>query len=200
MRLAFALVLTITVASAQLPPNPLVGRWRSSEVSSAGISAIFEFRPGNQVDSYASVILEQKYRLLGTDTIVLQSKESREEKQELEWDSQDHARIEDEAAGTKIELVRQGKIPDTKSPLVGEWTTAREWRANKYPARALFFADGRVVWMIDIRIDHGRYSVQNQNLRLEIPEHPVLEGVFSLDGDRLSLPNPRGGTSRFDRF
>jgi hypothetical protein len=200
MRLACGLILTVTVATAQLAPNPLVGRWRSSEVSSAGISALFEFRPDNQVDSYSSVILEQKYRLLGTDTIVLQSKEGREEKQELEWDSQDHARIEDEAAGTKIELVRHGKVPDPKNPLVGEWATAREWHANKYPARALFFSDGRVLWMIDIRIDHGRYSVQNQNLRLEIPEHPVLEGAYSLEGNRLSLPNPRGGTTRFERL
>lgn len=200
MRLITALVFTITLSIGQQPPNSVVGRWRSGEVSPAGLSAIFDFHGDNQVDSYSSVILEQSYRLLGTDTIILRSKEGREEKQELEWDNQDHARIEDEAAGTKIELVRHGKISSAKNPLVGEWTTAREWHANKYPARALFFPDGRVVWIIDILIYHGRYSVQKGSIRLEIPEHPVLEGAFTLDGDRLSLPNPRGSQSSFDRF
>jgi len=200
MRALIILALASTLARAQSQPDRLTGRWRSLDVSPVGISAIFEFHDGNQVDSYSSVILEEKYRLLGTDTIVLESKEGREQKQELEWDNQDHARIEDETVGRKIELLRHGKIPDSKNPLVGEWDTAHEWHASKYPARALFFANGKVVWIIHIRIDHGRYSIQGQNLRLEILEHPILEGPFHLEGGRLILPDPRGGQAGFERF
>ena len=192
--------MALTFAAGQSQPEQLADRWRSTEVSPAGVSAIFEFRSDNQLDSYSSVISEEKYRLAGTDTIFLQSQQGREQKQELEWDNQDRARIEDEAAGKAIELVRHGMIPDNKNPLVGEWTTAREWHANKYPARAIFFADGKVMWIIDLRIDRGHYSIQNQNIRMEIPEHPALEGRFTLAGGRLTLPNPRGGESSFERF
>jgi hypothetical protein len=39
------------------------------------------------LDSYSAAISEQKYRLIGTDTILLESGNS-QEKQELEWDGQ----------------------------------------------------------------------------------------------------------------
>jgi hypothetical protein len=180
--------------------DQLIGRWRSSEVSPAGVSAVFEFHSDNQLDSYSAVVSDGKYRLVGTDTILLQLDKSHEEKQELEWDNQDRARIEDEAAGKSIELVRIGKIPDSKNPLTGEWSTTREWNGAKYPARALFLPDGKVVWITTLRAEHGRYSVQNKSIRLEIAGRQAVEGSFALAGNRLTLPNPKGGASSFDRF
>lgn len=177
----------------------LIGRWRSAEVSRAGVSAIFEFHSDNQVDFYAVAISDGKYRLVGTDTILLQS-ENGEEKQELEWDNQDRARIEDEAAGKSIELTRVGKIPDGKNPLVGEWSTTWEWKGKNYPARALFFPDGKIVWITTLRAEHGQYSLQSKKIRMEIQSRPVLEGAFALTEDRLTLPDPKGGESSFERF
>jgi hypothetical protein len=137
--------------------------------------------------------------LVGTDTILIQSK-NREEKQELEWDSQDRARIEDEAAGKSIEPTRVSKSLDNKNPLVGEWSTTRDWNGRNYPARALFFPDGKVIWITTLRAEHGRYSVQSKNIRLEISGRPVVEGSFAVTTDRLTLPNPKGGETSFERF
>jgi len=95
-----------------------IGRWRSTEVTPAGVSAIFELHSDSQLDSYSAAITDGKYRLIGTDTILLQSKGG-EEKEELEWDNQDRGRIEDEAAGKSMELTRLGKIADSKNPLLG---------------------------------------------------------------------------------
>lgn len=198
----FAIILAAASAvptAAQSQPDPLTGRWRSTEVSSAGVSAVFELHGDNQLDSYSAAITDGKYRLIGTDTILFQSGKG-EEKQELEWDNQDRARIEDEAAGKSIELARVGKIPDVKTPLTGEWSTTLEWNGKKYPARVLFFPDGRVVWMVTLRTEHGRYAVENRNIRLEIPGRPVVEGGFVLAENRLTLPNPKGGGSSFERF
>jgi hypothetical protein len=199
-----ALWFTLLASSAALEvgraqPAPLIGRWRSTEVSPTGISAVFEFHGDNQLDSYSAVISDQKYRLVGTDTILLQSG-NRQEKQELEWDNQDRARIEDEAAGKSIELVRLGKIPDSKSPLTGEWSTTREWKGTKYPARAFFFPDGKVVWITTLRAEHGHFSIQDRSVRLELPGHPLVEGSFVLSEGSLTLPNPKGGGSSFERF
>ena len=131
------------------------------------------------------------YRLVGTDTILLQSN-GREEKLELEWDSQDRARIDDEAAGKSIELARVGKVLDSKSPLTGEWSTAREWNGQNHPARASFSSDGKVVWMITLRSEHGHYTVRSNNVKIEIPGRPIVEGNFAVIGTKLMLPNPKG--------
>ena len=199
-----ALLLVLSAISVVLDAGPaqpasLTGRWRSTDVSPAGISAVFEFHGDDKLDSYTAVISEEKYRLIATDTILLESN-GHEEKQELEWDNQDRARIEDEAAGKSIELARVGKISDQKNPLIGEWSTTREWNGKKYPARALIFPDGKVVWITTLRTDSGHYVFVGGNIRMEITGRPVLAGGFVLAGDRLTLPNPKGGASSFQRF
>ncbi len=153
--LSFTLTATFAMLAVGQSQKDLIGRWRSTEVSLGGVSAIFEFHGDNQLDSYSAAISDGKYRLIGTDTIALQSKGAPEEKQELEWDSQDRARIDNEAAGKSIELSRVGKILDSKNPLSGEWSTMREWNGRNYPARALFFSDGRVIWITILRAERG---------------------------------------------
>ena len=190
--------LIVPLIPIALADGQLIGRWRSIEVSPAGLSTVFDFHGDNQLDSYGAAISYENYRLVGTDTILMRSKGRREEKQEVEWDNTDRARIEDEAAGKSIELTRIGKSLDSKNPLAGEWSTTREWNGRKYPARAWFSADGKIVWMISVRAEHGQYSVNSKAVRLEIPGRPVVEG--SLAGDRLTLANPRGGVSIFERF
>jgi hypothetical protein len=194
------LTLSAALALAQPQTNPVVGRWRSTDVSASGISAIFEFRGANELDTYSAAITEGKYRVVGTDTILLESKGGREQKLELEWDNKDRVLIDDEAAGKKIELTRLGKCPDTEHPVVGEWRTTLPWNGKTYPARALFGANGSVLWITDLRADHGRYSVQDGNIRLEIPNRPQVDGKYALDGNRLVLPKPDGGESSFERF
>jgi len=203
MRMLLSFGVMAVLAAAQPKSDALTGltgRWRSAEVSPSGVSAVFEIRDGKQLDSYSAVINEGKYRLAGTDTILLGPAAGREEKLELEWDNADRARIEDEAAGKSIELVRLGKAPDSQNQLAGEWTTTREWNGRSYPARAVFFESGRVVWITHLRDEHGSYSIHDQNIRLEMPNRPPLEGKFALGGDRLTLPNPKGGLSIFERF
>ena len=179
--------------------DQLIGRWRSVEISSTGVSSMFEFHGYNQLDSSSVAISEGRYRLVGTDTILFQGKNGGE-KQEVEWDTPDRARIEDEAAGKSMELTRVGKISDGKNPLTGDWSTTRLWNGTKYPTRVSFFPEGRVLWVITLRAEHGRYSVQGKSLRLEIAGRLAVEGSFDLSGNRLTLPNPKGGGSAFERF
>jgi hypothetical protein len=193
------LALSLFLEAGLAQPASLAGRWRSTDVSPTGVSAVFEFHGDDQLDSYSAVISEQRFRLIGTDTILLQSN-NHQEKQELEWDNQDRARIEDEAAGKSIELTRVGKISDSKNPLTGEWSTSSEWNGKKYPARAYFFPDGKVLWMTTLRTDRGRYAVIGGNIRMEISGRPVLAGGFVLTEESLTLPNPAGGASSFRRF
>jgi hypothetical protein len=198
--LSFLLVaVSIGMYAEPQQQDPLVGRWRSTEVSSAGVSAVFSFGKDGVVDVYSAVILEGTYKLVGTDTIVLQSADGRLEKQELEWDSRSKARIEDEAAGKSIEMSRAATRIDAAHPLLGEWDSVLEWKGKTYPARGLFFADGRNIWMINLTVETGRYAIGNGKIRLLIPNRPTVEGDLTVADDRLMLPNPRGGQSRFNR-
>ncbi len=194
------LLVSALLPAASTPNDALAGRWRSADVSPAGVSAIFEIGRNNVVDSYSAVILEGKYKLVGTDTIILESRDGRQEKQELEWDNQNKARIEDEAIGKSIEMSRAATRVDAARPLLGEWDAVREWKGKTYPARGLFFADGRNIWLINLSVETGRYSISEGKIRMEIPNRPPLAGPFTVTGDSLMLPNPRGGQSRFNRM
>jgi len=120
LRLLALLLLPVCLILPQ--QVPLVDRLRSSEVSPSGVGSIFEFHADNQPESHSAIVSEGKYRLIGSDTIS-QPDKNREEKQELERDSLDRARIEDEATGESMELARVGKVSDraqageTESPL-----------------------------------------------------------------------------------
>jgi hypothetical protein len=69
----FCVLATIVafLADGQTTPDVLIGRWRSIDVSPAGARAVFEFRDDNQLDTYSAAILDERYRLIGTDTILL---------------------------------------------------------------------------------------------------------------------------------
>jgi len=200
LSLMMLLAIPAALAIGQSQQAQLIGRWRSSEVSASGVSAVFEFHGDGQLDSSSALVLEQQFRLIGTDTILLQSKNGREENMELEWDNPDRARIEYEPANISIELVRAGQILDSKNPLLGGWSTAREWNGRKYPARASFFPDGKVIWTTTVRVEHGRYSIENRRIRLEVSGRPIVEGNFAVAEDRLTLPTPNGGEFSFSRF
>lgn len=197
---ALLFLVAAFLPAASTPTDALAGRWRSAEVSAAGVSAVFEIGRNNVVDSYSAVILEGKYKLVGTDTIILESQDGRREKQELEWDNQNKARIEDEAIGKSIEMSRAATRVDPAHPLLGEWDAVREWKGKTYPARGLFFADGRNIWLINLSVETGRYSISEGKIRMEIPNRPPVEGSFTVTEDSLTLPNPRGGQSRFNRM
>ncbi len=195
----FVFLLPIALANGQSQQNQLIGRWRSLAVSPAGLSTVFDFHGDNQFDSFSASISDEKYRLVGTDTILIQSTNGPEEKQELDWENEDRARIEDEAAGKSIELARVGKSLDSKNPLAGEWNTTRDWNDRKYPARALF-STSKIVWIVNVREEHGHYSSNSKTVHLEMPGRPVVDSTFTITGDRLILTNPRGSESIFERF
>jgi hypothetical protein len=196
---ALVLVSLSAALSAQSREDPLVGRWRSAVASPAGLSAVFEFHAGDQFDSWSAVASEGTYRLVGTDTVVLKG-EAGTQKLEVEWDNQDRARLDEDEAEKYTDITRVGTARDSRNALAGEWTCVREWKGGRYPARVFFMPDGRVIWVTILRVDHGTYAVTGKTIRFQIPGRPLVEGEFSITGDRLTLPSPRGNGLIFKRF
>jgi hypothetical protein len=71
--LLIPIALPVAVGAGQSRQDPLMGRWRSTEVSPAGVSAVFEFHEDQKMDTYSAAISDGTYRLVGTDTILLRS-------------------------------------------------------------------------------------------------------------------------------
>jgi hypothetical protein len=200
MRSTFLLLLIPGLLAGADSVSGLEGRWRSVEATGAGIQTVFEFGKDNSLDSFSAVILEERYRVVGTDTIIFQPKQGSEQKLELEWDTENHGRIDDEAAGKKIEISRAGKKVDGGNLMTGEWQATHEWNGKSYPARAVFLADGTDYWVIQVRAEHGKFNVNGSHIKLEIQNRPAVEGDFKLERGLLVLPNPRGGVSKFERM
>jgi hypothetical protein len=201
MRLISILMTTCVLALA-FPPSsdPLTGRWRGLELTSTGVGEVFEFKGGKDLDFGPATIMDGSYRMVGTDIVLKSSKNAPESKLDLEWDGRDQIRIEDEPANQTIKLIRVGKIQDTGNPLLGEWMTPQDVDSKNLPSHSFFYADGRNVWVIPQSIQHAHYSIEGQTIRIEIPNRPVIEGSFTLDGNHLKLPNAKGGQSNFERF
>jgi hypothetical protein len=201
MRLALlitlACALTVCFATAN---DPLIGRWRALELGPNGTGQIFEFHSGKDVDAGPATILDGSFRLVGTDIVLKSSKDAPETKLDLEWDGRDQIRIENEPANQVIKLIRVGALKDTGNPLFGEWMTPDGAKEKKLPSLSLFYQDGRNLWVIPQSTQHGHYSVDGKTIRIELPNRPVIEGLFSVEGNHLKLPNLKGSESNFERY
>lgn len=66
--------------------------------------------------------------------------------------------------------------------------------------RQFSFATGRSLFLAPFMTQHGRYSVFQDSIRIEL-DGGVAQGKFVRAGDALVLPSPRGsGESRFARY
>lgn len=194
--LLFALGLS---AIGQQPS--IVGRWRSLTTSEGGIGALFEFHADGVVDYSPGAVVESDYRVDG-DELILPSgtKDGPEQRQVIEWLGEDHFRLKaDGAAGD--ELSRSGTRADPKRPIVGEWTGTREMAGQQVDIRWFFYANGKTLLLVPFVTQHGRYTINKQIIRVELPGRGAVEGKFAVQGDLLTLPGPHGtGESKFARY
>jgi hypothetical protein len=201
MRYALLITLiyarTVCLAGAG---DPLTGHWRALDTAPNGVGEVFNFNGGKDVVFGPATILDGSYRMVGTDIVLKSSKDAPEAKLELEWDGRDQIRIENEPANQIIKLVRVGEVKDTAHPLYGEWMTPEDTKTKALPSRSYFYPDGRNLWVIPQSEQHGHYLIQDKTIRIEVPNRPAIEGLFTLEGDHLKLPNAKGGESNFERY
>lgn len=190
-------------------PADLLGRWRSLETSSGGIGAMFEFREGNLVNFSPGAVVPMSYRIDGDElTLPSATKDGAEQKVKVEWRGNDQLRLSFDALVKSRtgeahwkELSRRGVMPDSKTPIVGEWVGSREMPDGNHEFRYLFYPRGKVLFLIPFRTQQGTYTVRDGTIRLVLPDTGAFEGKFNVDGDVLTMPGPRGtGESKFARY
>jgi hypothetical protein len=194
------LLALIQPLCAESPPAGLIGRWRSLETSKGGIGAMFEFRADSAVQFSPGAVVEAAYRIEGTQLVLPPATTTGpEQKSTIEWLGEDRFRLK---AGdqTAEELSRRGARVDARNPILGEWRGSRQMGANRVEVRWFFYPAGKALLLIPFTIQAGRYSIDRQTIRIELPNRK-MEGKFDLQGDMLRLPGPRGnGESRYARY
>ena len=196
--LVISLALAVTFSGQEPAQRGVIGKWRSADVASSGLGAIFEFHQDGTAEYSAALISEGTYRVVGTDAIILRDKDGNTEKEEIEWDSSDRIRIEDEAAGKSVALTRAGK--GSPNSIAGEWKYEQVKDGKKLEGSCNFYGDGRDVWSVPVRTQRGHYLVNGSKITLEFADRPALQGPFSVSGNSLTLPRPGGGNAKFERY
>jgi hypothetical protein len=184
------------------PSANLVGRWRSLESSSGGIGALFGFHEDGSLDFSSGAVVELPYRLDRDILSLPPDEKDSATKNRVKFVDENHVQLICEVQGkTHIqELRRHGSAPDTKNPILGEWTSKREDLGRDVEATEIFYPTGKCLTLIPFIWQHGRYIITDDTIRLEVPNRTTTQGQFKLEGDTLTLPRPHGGADRFARY
>jgi hypothetical protein len=186
----------VQLLAADESSSKIVGRWRSLETSKGGIGAMFEYRGDGTVGFSPGAIVETSYRIeAGQLVFPAATKDGPEQRQAIVWLGDDRLRLEG------MELARKGQRPDASNPIQGEWAGSREMDGRKLEIRHLFYPAGKSLLLIPFLTQQGSYSIMDGNIRIELPGRAAISGKYTVEGDVLTIPGPRGsGVSRFKRY
>lgn len=193
-RLLIALIFIATFGEEAMGQS-LLGRWRSAETSTSGLGSMMIFRPDGVVDFSAGAVVEMTYRLEGGEIVFpAGTVKGPEQRQKLQFTGPDKVRI------AEADFQRQGPVSDSKQPLLGEWVGKSVRNGMQIESHFFFYREGKCLLLLPFKFSGGRYVVRGATLRLELPNMPVLEGQFQVDGDVLTAPGEHGGVNRLKRY
>ena len=180
------------------PPGALVGRWHSVETSTGGIGGVYVFHEDGSVDFSMGAVAEMSYRLNGDDLYL--PADGQKQKVKFVDDNRVEVSAEQDGKTHTQELKRKEPFLDPKNLILGEWTTPREDLRPGVEATEIFQAAGKYLLVIPFACLHGQYVVDGDTIRIEMPKVPTIQGPFKVEGDTLTIPGARSGTSQFVRY
>ena len=173
-------------------PSGIVRRWFSMERSKGGIGEVCEFRSDGTVDYSMGAVVEMPWRIENNQLILPSATtDGPEQKYTLKWSGDSHLRLETEGVAT--ELTRVGDRPDARNPIIGEWIEKREMGGIHVEARYLYYPRGELLLVIPFAIQHGSYTISGSTLHLNITGLKKPDFRFRLEGNFLTLSDPRDG-------
>ncbi len=195
---SIALVAYVSLDSAcyasaqQSTPAGIVGRWFSLERSKGGIGGLCEFRSDGAVDYSIGAVVDASWRIENNQLILPPATtDGPEQKYTLKWLGDNKLRLETE--GTVTVLARVGDRPNARKPIIGEWLEKREMSGLNLEAHWLIYEDGKMLFIMPIKIQHGTYTVSGSSLFLKVPGLEKPEFRFKILDNSLTLSDAEGG-------
>lgn len=186
---AVALLLGAAVersGAADAPPA-LIGRWESVVRSTGGLGQVIEFKPDGTMTRWTAVLVELTYQVHGPLLLTFYrhpgSGATETQAAGIRFDG-DMMIQKDPQAGGETRLTRKRAGGPQDPPIVGVWSTPHETGQTAF---LLYTADGRVVFRLPIRADHGRWSASGDQLTLDSGSAAAPTVRYAVQGDRLVL-------------
>lgn len=194
MRL-FLLFSAVSMLFAQDVPDALLGRWRTTAITKAGIGALYEFKTGGIVFIRPSAIAPGNYTVEGSDILLPPLTEGGPPNRlTMVFKSPGQITFY-KGKDISMELSRVGKNPAGKPTVQGEWVGMREMDGQKLEMRMFFYAGGKSMFLLPLQTQQAKYTISNGRMTLILPDGKTTEGPFTLSGGALTIPSVRAGTS-----
>ena len=197
--LLFACLPLLAQSPAAGPANDLLGKWRSELVAQGQLGTVLDFQPGGILTVSQGALADLAYRIENGELILPPAiKGGPEQRQRIEWVNPSKLLLHP-ADLPPVEFTRVGPAPKGENTLVGEWTTLRELNGRKIVSTFRFLDDNTALLWIPLASAGGKYTVQGETIRLELPDSPPVEGPFRIRGNQLILPTQNGTPATFLR-
>lgn len=175
----------------------LVGKWESVARSNGGIGATFEFLGDGSATFTPGALVDFTYRLEGSR--LFRSFEDPDTGSESETivDIQISAdtmiqRIAE--TGQETVLVRVGSAEAGRPPIVGTWSFDHSAGVTAFE---IFTADGELHLRVPFVTVHGRYTLSNDTLTIELERQGRADFRYSIDGSTLTLRTTDGAPEQY---
>jgi len=199
-----AMILSLTpLLNAADTPDKLLGRWRSLETSKGGIGAMLDFHADGTVDFSPGGIVESQYRIEG-NALIMKTADQSINRMTWELVSENSLHLKPAAgkAGQPafVELTREATRQSADEPLTGEWIEKRSMAGQNLQAHWIFRSPDKLLFLLPFTTQPGHYTVTGDSIRLSLPNRPLLEGKFRIDGEVLKLPARQTPDTPYARY
>lgn len=199
MRLLLAF-LALSSLWAQTPASPLIGRWRSVNVTAEGVGAIYEFNKEGVVAIRTGIISEINYRVEGKE-LILPAPNPNAPPVRQQISLPDKARMLLTQGQDATQLYRISPFPAGAPTIVGEWLTNKVFQGKQTEAKMIFYPTGKALFLMPLNLENCRYTISGNKLTIKLPNGKTIEGPFTVSGGTLTIPSVREGKStRLTRF
>jgi hypothetical protein len=180
---------------ADAPPQQLLGRWRSTQTSKGGLGSILFFRADGTFDFSPGAVVEMPYRIASNEIVFPPATtDGSEQRMKLQFTGQNQLSLLGE------QLTRKGTAPDPKVPILGEWEGRRDMDGHQVEVHYIFYPNGKCLLLIPFVKRTLKYTVEGQNIRMELPNQEPLFGKFQIKDGVLTIPGSGGHGNEYSRY
>jgi len=191
----FVVIGLATIAAAQPLPKELEGRWRTRQMSKAGMGAIYSFESGGELGVSTGPLAPGRYQVEGQDVLLPPLIEGGPlNRMQMDFSTPGFLRLK-QGGKTVVEMARAGGMQKGGGKLAGQWKATQNFQGKQCPTFYFFYPDGRCLFIMAVESVRAKFSIGDGQMKIEFPDGKKAEGPYRRSGNTLTIPSLRAGVS-----